>query len=386
MIFYHTHVPVLVNGDRLKAPRFLANEVNAILDRGEDVYLLVYSAKGKEMLECKTLINLEVRYFIISEHYSVPKRLFNGLLKLIKIWRLIYTYKDAIVLVKGPTPLLLILYPIKYTHRIYLYLVGDYTQNISSLKFGKLKNLGIKFLAYSVDYFIKTRYSEAFLLANSQILLEKYSKYFKKFKLVRTSTISQKDIVLKRNYSTEKFVVLFVGRVDFSKGVDELIKAFKKCYEAGIVSKLEVIGPIIQNGLDVKTKVELDFANDEFMDHVNFVGPVFDEDILKNSFLKADVFVLPSKSEGFPRVFWEAFSFGLPVITTRVGDIPFVLTHNVDAILLERGDADEIYECIAQLFSNRQLFINLNSSSKKLAYENTIDGQVDGMLSFFYEK
>lgn len=386
MIFYHTHVPVFLNGDTLKAPRFLANEVNALSGRGEDIYLLVYSAKGNEVLECKSSISQEVRYHIISEHYSVPKRLFIGLFKIVKILRIINTYSDPIILIKGPTPLLLILFPLNYSKRVYLFLVGDYTQNIGSLKFGKLKNFGVRLLAFSVDFFIMTRFRKAYLLANSQIILDKYANCFNKSELVRTSTIERSDIVLERNYSKDKFVILFVGRVDFTKGVDELVKSFKICFEAGIASELKIIGPIVENGINVKTKIEFDHGDEEFMNHVNFVGPVFNDDSLKKIYLESDVFVLPSKAEGFPRVFWEAFSCGLPVVTTRVGGIPRVLTHEVDSLLLERGDAEEIFDAILQLYTDRELFGNLVRNSQNLAFENTVDKQVDNMLSVFYER
>ena len=59
-------------------------------------------------------------------------------------------------------------------------------------------------------------------------------------------------------------------------------------------------------------------------ERARFVGPQFDED-KKKSFERADAFVLPSLSEGFPMVVLEAWSYGLPVLMTSFCNLPIGL-------------------------------------------------------------
>ena len=56
----------------------------------------------------------------------------------------------------------------------------------------------------------------------------------------------------------------------------------------------------------------------------------------------ADLFVLASHSEGSPNVLLEAMDAGVPILATRVGGVPEMLTDERTAILVERGDVAEM--------------------------------------------
>ena len=71
-------------------------------------------------------------------------------------------------------------------------------------------------------------------------------------------------------------------------------------------------------------------------DRVVFVGPVQDP---RNFYRRLDLFVLPSLDEGFGLVLLEAMVTGVPVIGTRVGGVPEILTHGVNGWLVEPGDS-----------------------------------------------
>ena len=104
--------------------------------------------------------------------------------------------------------------------------------------------------------------------------------------------------------------ILAVGRVTPEKGLDVLIKAFTQLVQHEY--KLVIAG-----GIEYEKKY-YHKLKDLSSEEVIFVGGV-QKDILNELYANAALFVLPSRSEGFPLVLLEALSFGLDVV---VSDIP----------------------------------------------------------------
>jgi glycosyltransferase involved in cell wall biosynthesis len=67
------------------------------------------------------------------------------------------------------------------------------------------------------------------------------------------------------------------------------------------------------------------------------------------AFDAADLFVMPSLSEGMPIALLEAMSNRIPVVATRVGGMAEILEDGVDALLVESGSPDQLVEAISSL-------------------------------------
>lgn len=67
------------------------------------------------------------------------------------------------------------------------------------------------------------------------------------------------------------------------------------------------------------------------------------------AFEDADLFVMPSLSEGMPIALLEAMARGLPIVATRTGGMGELLTHGRDAVLVEPGDAVGLAKAIGDL-------------------------------------
>lgn len=84
---------------------------------------------------------------------------------------------------------------------------------------------------------------------------------------------------------------------------------------------------------------------------------------LRDAYLWADILVLPSYTEGFPRVLYEAAAFGLAAIVTPVGGIPDRLRDGHDALFVPVGNPAALREALGRLASDgalaRRLATNL---------------------------
>ena len=65
-----------------------------------------------------------------------------------------------------------------------------------------------------------------------------------------------------------------------------------------------------------------------------------------DAFCSADIFVLPSFTEGFSVAVLEAVAHGLPVITTRVGALPEVIAEKENGMFVSAGNQEELERAI----------------------------------------
>jgi glycosyltransferase involved in cell wall biosynthesis len=111
----------------------------------------------------------------------------------------------------------------------------------------------------------------------------------------------------------DRRVMLFLSRVTPIKGLPMLLEALCKLRVRLTDWTFVIAGVDEFNHLaEVRSKVA-DFDLDE---HVRFVGPLYDQ-AKRDAFAAAELFVLPSLSEGAPLVILEALGAGVPVITTQ---------------------------------------------------------------------
>lgn len=142
---------------------------------------------------------------------------------------------------------------------------------------------------------------------------------------------SEGDVITNRPYSTRKFYkLLYVGRLETRKGTFDLVGAVKRMLESGPANfVLDVVGDGPE-AVQIKQLV----ADLGLSEVIVFHGSVSNKETLKNYYLKADLFVFPSHDEGFPRVLYEASMFGLPIATTFVGTIGYLMKDKINSYKL----------------------------------------------------
>jgi glycosyltransferase involved in cell wall biosynthesis len=131
-----------------------------------------------------------------------------------------------------------------------------------------------------------------------------------------------------------KTVFLFSGQLIERKGVDVLIRAFVRVGNTNTQTALLILGDgPLRDAL--KASVPLAMTN-----RVHFIGPVAQVD-LPSYFAAADVFVFPSRHDGWGVVINEACAAGLPVIATRqTGAARDLVVDGVSGFIVEREDTE----------------------------------------------
>ena len=148
----------------------------------------------------------------------------------------------------------------------------------------------------------------------------------------------------KYEITQSQYVILFVGRIEKTKGVLHLLE----CVTQLNAKKLKFHIFFAGDGS------YLPFANNyvkenKFNDCVTFLGRV-DHDQLPLYYNMADVLALPSDMEGIPMVILESLSCGTPVVASRVGGIPEIVDHGRNGFLVDDLSPENLTNMIIKTF------------------------------------
>jgi glycosyltransferase involved in cell wall biosynthesis len=144
-------------------------------------------------------------------------------------------------------------------------------------------------------------------------------------------------------------IVLSVGRLSREKAHIDLLEAFKhlRTTHPDLSLKLVLVG-------DGPERSRLEAAAESLgcQQHVVFAGQVSD---VQPFYAMADVFALPSLSEGSPNVLLEAMATNLPVVATAVGGVPEMVENSVSALLVPPNDPPSLAAALATLLTDKDL-------------------------------
>ena len=143
--------------------------------------------------------------------------------------------------------------------------------------------------------------------------------------------------------------VLFLGQVILRKGIQYLIEAAKLLKEESI--HFDVVGPI---GISEE-------AMKSAPPNMIFHGSVT-RDRTREFYERADLFVLPTLSDGFALTQLEAMAYGLPVISTpNCGE---VVTDGLDGLILPASDSSALAEAFQLLIQDPEKLRSMSDATK----------------------
>jgi glycosyltransferase involved in cell wall biosynthesis len=153
------------------------------------------------------------------------------------------------------------------------------------------------------------------------------------------------------NYAISDFSelkILFLGAVVKEKGIFDIIEALFELRASNLKISMIFAGDG-EDLIEAKNRCAILFSGSKIS--TSFLGWVDGKE--KMQLLNyCNIFLLPSYFEGLPNSILEAMAVRLPVIATRVGEIPSVIDHLKNGILIDTGSISGIVDGILFLYNN----------------------------------
>jgi glycosyltransferase involved in cell wall biosynthesis len=162
----------------------------------------------------------------------------------------------------------------------------------------------------------------------------------------------------------DRLTLIYVGRLSGEKGVADLLEATRiirnRLPDRAV--RLRIVG-------DGPQSVELQLLASRLglNDAVEFIGGLSFGPQLFELYAAADIFVLPSYTEGLPGVLLEAMALGVPVVATRVGGIPQLIVEGQNGLLVDPQIPDRLADAICRIAVSPELWSALREGGFETA-------------------
>lgn len=277
--------------------------------------------------------------------YETPKNIFKKIIFYTRILR--KTEKNLIFMPTFSNALyclILVLFRKKYI--IYHGIDWSYNEKVNNKNQSLLGYIRF-FLSFSIDSIVSNKSS--FILTAGKQIRDKY-KNFKPETIETQPIIGFENIDNSQLLENDKFNVLYVGSLEKRKGIFDLLHVARYLKDSNIVFN------IIGGGSDnIQKKLNNFCIQNNLVNTVNFIGYKKNGNDLFNYYRSSHAFILPSYSEGMPRVLYEAMYFKVPIVSTNINGIPYLLKDGYNAFLVKPGDINSMKNGILQLKDDKNL-------------------------------
>lgn len=159
----------------------------------------------------------------------------------------------------------------------------------------------------------------------------------------------------------DKTVILFIGRLTPTKGVQHLLRALSKVHKNFPNACL-----IIRGNGEQKQHLKKLSKKLQIKKSVIFLDAIRRSE-LPQLYAACDIFVLPSLKEPFGLVLLEAMAIGKPVIGSKVGGIPDIIRNGVSGFLIEAGNVNELTSRLSDLVSDPKLRAKMGKKGREIS-------------------
>jgi len=277
-----------------------------------------------------------IKHNVFSSYYSTFRKIIIYFFTVFIAFFTVLKNKKFYLFVPGNITTVYLIFLILFRKEFGLYVRGDFTRNREKKLYERALRRA-KFVITTGNYVTK--------------LCREFNSNVEP--VIPMMNTSKEDLYLEKSTSVlGKPKLLFVGRLSVEKGIEELLEAASILRNNGVEFSLDIVGGGEKEWFESAQEklVEKDMETS-----VNILGPISDKNRLKELFKTSDMLVFPSHHEGFPRVVYEAMTFGLPMILTDLRAYKDILEHKKDCTKVDLRDAKGLSDSIKELIENENL-------------------------------
>jgi len=173
------------------------------------------------------------------------------------------------------------------------------------------------------------------------------------------------DYDFRRQYAMDnEKIILYVGRLVYEKGIQNLIAAMPKILDRYHDSKLIICG---RGGMIDELREQVKYLG---IDNKVYFAGYCDSKKMQKMYKCADVAVFPSTYEPFGIVAIESMLSGTPTIVSDVGGLNEIVEHGVTGMKSYAGNANSIADSVLALLFDPKLCANISQNAIKKVREN----------------
>lgn len=230
---------------------------------------------------------------------------------------------------------------------------------------------------YTLDFEIQRqiiRHNLAFV-SGTPPLLSRLPCNPQRVQSVITSSLSPDDYFARQDTCTDAQIrLLYVGGLRPEKRVCDILHAMRLLQSRPVRFTATIVG----DGAELEPLQQL-AAQLELTSTVTFAGAIPSGPRLNDYYNSADIFILPSVSEGSPKVVLEALAHSLPVVATRVGNVNQMLGNGQWGTMVDACSPDAIAKAAWHIVQSGDFRRTCIKDGFTFAKEHGVDGYVANM-------
>ena len=191
-------------------------------------------------------------------------------------------------------------------------------------------------------------------------------------------TYFRPDVPPIQEYCDGKLNIVFMGRLEFRKGINYLLKAFLEVKNQMPNTRLIICGP----GTRLRKRYE-QWVKDVRLQDVVFTGMV-SYDQQPSYYRTADIFCAPATSrESFGMILLEAMATGRPVVATNIEGFAAVVTYGEEGLLVPPMTVRPLADALLKLLNDKQLRLQMGQKGLVTAQKYAWEGIAARLLVYY---
>jgi len=375
VVGFYSHIPIAISRGNMYAPSFIGKYLDRLAYSVDELVLYGHIIDFDSSDQDYCLKSPKINFINMGVKRSSVVRLLFGF---IYFFNLKKSNLDHMI-VRSPSPISPWFRVFFRRKKLHFLLVADEKEGALNKEVNGFRDLVVKYFLRFSDVILSTCVRGTSSFVNSRALHLKYIKN-KDIKVISTSNLQSNDFVAKVNFDIHTPLrILYVGRLDLSKGIIETLEAIKVLNSTGIECQYNIVGwdeTSGRNKMIISSKVD----ELEISELVTFAGKISHGADLNDIYRNSDIYIIASYHEGFPRTILESMANSTAVIASSVGAIPIELQNDIHAILIRPKSVEDIVSGVKKIIDDAALRRRIIANGYNLSRKKNIDSGVEELI------